>query len=73
MWYPDQVKKKIQESGLAYNQIYDVLGYSGSWFYKAFDDNPTYALKNPNQIRLQAIVDYIDAYDRFRNEYKETA
>lgn len=69
MIYADQVKKKIQESGLAYNQIYDVLGYSGSWFYKAFDDNPAYALKNPNQERLQAIVDYIDAYNNFRKHY----
>jgi hypothetical protein len=63
------VREQIAEAGLTYNQIYGLMGYSRSWFYKAFETNPLYKLNKPSQQRLRDIQSYVLAYNQFRLDF----
>ena len=68
---PEMVRHRIAGLGLKYNQVYQALGLSRSWFYKMIMENEKYKFQEPNPEWMKMIMDYCADYERLKYSWKK--
>ena len=70
---PEDIRQKVAEAGLNYEQVYTTLGMSRSWFYKMIMNNPRYEFKDPKPAWMELIMNYLNSFILFKGKWQGKA